>query len=752
MQFTTRYLPLQKKKVFLFERLSVVRLLYIVILCSLFLPHEADSQQWEISIIIPDSTYENDIVYRAIEDVSSLLERGFSHKVSINNQDAKVRLYIPDIDSASQHAPSVFSQKVDFPYHQYPNHNYSWTSQEEGEHINLRLSTPSYQGISFGLYGLLQEKLGFKFYHPRKSIMPSHEEWPLPKNFTWQAKPRFDKKGFNPHTQHPIEITEQLHGYPKETALRDVKQYIDWLARNQQNYFQFLLLRTVDLEDWIEHAQDIVEYAHSRGILVSLDISIHSLQQKHFQLVKFPPTSFKPFEKQIDQKLDIIFRADWDFIKLNTGLGEFIGGLFSSDLRKRLGNYTKGKILNEHNAIVQRAEHVIKSGSEEDAKEKMNEPVNLKDSVERRTIKLIHSVMAYSITEDYAPVYENENLRHMYYSLLRNKDERDTWYWPESAYWITYDNSIPLLLLPYLDARWDDMNTMEDVGVYNHAVFTSGWEWGYWLIDWSIARWGWEFTWNGQEQKSSPTQYFHDLFGDQKLHNLFREAMHLQTDDLKKKNLLRFMCPSNPTDEFPAPYNKQFQPRTEWRMNWLHKEATIAEMDTIVTNGLANLRSYADSMATLVGAMKERLSYLRANERLSHERLATLGNELIRALKVTSQRARHRAATLHYMIAERKYELTDNQKHRQLKDDMQNTFCRVRHNAQQKVNEQEKMYRYSVDLIARKRVGHTAYHFGYLYPVHDLHFWHREELQVVNKRFGPLYQNIWNFGRIIGIK
>jgi hypothetical protein len=360
--------------------------------------------------------------------------------------------------------------------------------------------------------------------------------------------------------------------------------------------------------------------------------------------------------------------------------------------------------------------------------------------------------MAYSITEDVAPVYENENLRHMYYSLLRHKDERDTWYWPESAYWITYDNSIPLLLLPYLDARWEDMNTMQEVGVYNHAVFTSGWEWGYWLIDWSIARWGWQFTWNGEERSTSPTQFFYDLFEDKKLHNLFQQAMHLQTDDLKKKNLLRFMCPSNPTDEFPAPYNKQFQPRTEWRMKWLQKEATIAQMDTIVNDGLADLRTYADSMEALVHDLNERLGTLQANDRLPHERLPTLGNELIRALKVTVQRARHRAATLHYMIAERKYKLTDEQRYKKLKNTMQNTFCRVRHNARQKVNKQEEVYRYSVDLIARERVGHTAYHFGYLYPVHNLHFWHREELQVVNKRFGPLYRNIWNFGRIIGIK
>ncbi len=718
----------------------------------LFLLNAGKARSKELSIITPYSDYQHLIVEKAIDDVRTLLAKGLAYEITVNNRSADIRLFIPAIDSATQFAPSVFSQKVDYPYHQYPNHQYTWESKKDGEHLNLRLQTPSYQGIAFALYGLLQEKLGFKFYHPRRSIIPSHEEWPLSSDFTFRAEPRFDKKGFNPHTQHPIEITEQLHGYPEETALRDVKQYIDWLARNQQNYFQFLLLRTVDINDWISHAEDIVNYAHSRGILVSLDISIHSLQQKHFQLVKFPPASFVPFEKQIDRKLEILFRADWDFIKLNTGLGEFYGSLLGfGNLRQRLGDYTKRMIMEEYNTKVQRAKHVIKSGDSDEAKNNVNKPMPLKDSLERRTIKLIHTVMAYSITEDYAPVYENKNMRHMYYSLLRQKKWRDTWYWPESAYWITYDNSIPLLLLPYLQTRWDDMNTMEEVGVYNHAVFSSGWEWGYWLINWSIARWGWDFYKNGKQMASSPTQYFYELFADHRLHELFQQSMNLQSDYLKGKNLLRFMCPANPTDEFPPPMNKQFQPRPEWRLPWLHKEASMAEMDTIVQNGLANLRIYSDSMKTLAQNMKNRLILLAEMEKLPHQKLKVLGRELITALQVTALRAQHRAATFHYLIADRKYRLTEDEAYQETKKQMQRTFCSIRAQAQELVDQQEKIYRYSPELIARKRVGHTAYHFGYLYPVHNLHFWHREELQVVNKRFGPFYQNIWNFGRIIGI-
>ncbi|MHB8057395.1 MAG: hypothetical protein ACYDHC_05810 [Desulfuromonadaceae bacterium] len=49
-------------------------------------------------------------------------------------------------------------------------------------------------------------------------------------------------------------------------ALEEVKAYIDWLARNGQNTFQFFLLREVDRKTWPAHARRIVEYAHRRDV------------------------------------------------------------------------------------------------------------------------------------------------------------------------------------------------------------------------------------------------------------------------------------------------------------------------------------------------------------------------------------------------------------------------------------------------------------------------------------------------------
>jgi hypothetical protein len=63
----------------------------------------------------------------------------------------------------------------------------------------------------------------------------------------------------------------------------------------------------------------------------------------------------------------------------------------------------------------------------------------------------------------------------------------------------------------------------------------------------------------------------------------------------------------------------------------------------------------------------------------------------------------------------------------------------------------EDNYHYDKTLLSSKRKGHTAYHFAYLYPVSNLHFWYREEIQVRKNKWGFPFINIWDVWRIMGI-
>ena len=172
----------------------------------------------------------------------------------------------------------------------YPDHSYTWT----GNYPNYELKARSVQGLIFGIYGLLDEVLGFRFIHPKTTIRPDEMEWP--RQLEYASSPRFSKHGFHLHTQHPLELTEQLHNPDFPNAWEDVKEYIDWLVRNRQNYWEWCLLRTVDMEKWQPHAKRMVDYSHDRGIMIGVDVSLHMIQQRTFQLYRNWPKSWRSKE------------------------------------------------------------------------------------------------------------------------------------------------------------------------------------------------------------------------------------------------------------------------------------------------------------------------------------------------------------------------------------------------------------------------------------------------------------------------
>ena len=90
-------------------------------------------------------------------------------------------------------------------------------------------------------------------------------------------------------------------------------------------------------------------------------------------------------------------------------------------------------------------------------------------------------------------------------------------YFPESAYWVAFDNSVPTYLPMYIRSRWLDMFEIKTQSEENghatltdHTLFSSGWELGYWQNDVATLRMNW----------SIPETYlsvFKDLFGTIKM-------------------------------------------------------------------------------------------------------------------------------------------------------------------------------------------------------------------------------------------
>ncbi len=694
-------------------------------------------QNLSISLDVEDKQLMPPVLENALEDARDLLRIACNCPVNQDDPGAQVQLKIMSPRYPADAEPIDFSKNRPYPYFMLPDHQYAWKSESKGPHILLTLKSPSYEGLANGLYGLLQEKLGFYFVHPRETVHPCFQTWPLPSSFDFQGIPRFDKKGFHLHTQHPTELTEALHNHNSADGQDMIQEYILWLARNQQNFFEFCLLETVALENWIPYAKEFVHYAHDRGILCSVDLSLHMVQQHAFKLVEFPPKNFTRYEKQIDRRLDLILSAGFDFINMEFSIAEFIGGF--EKLRNRLREYIVQKISTYPGVKLIGRTHVVKAEDEFGGKKKGKGKTT--DDPDRGN--LIHTVMCYSLTDSSAPVYELDNFSHLKALLASENKVRETWYYPESAYWITFDNSIPLFLLPYLSARYRDVQTVQQMGIPGHVTFSSGWEWGYWLVDWSIARWSWEYRENGVVKGQSPLMGVEDLFPGREIQNRFLNLLEIENHYLIKRNTLRLLCPHSFSDGLPKGLNKQFQPRTEIYQEDLAKSPGEAA-DSIVL-------AWIEELNRLFNALKPHAEALNTIPQVvpgyQYEgRRELLLRELYLSCAVFVNYIEHRNHTFKAFLKGM------STKGRQLSPHLENAEA-VRIRSLAMVEEMESKYRYPVSLIAREHKSYTSYPYGYLFPVSDLHFWQRHEEQLWRWEFNnPFMMNIYDPARIAGFK
>ena len=682
-----------------------------------------------ISIMGDADLFEVSISRQAIEDVHKLLTEACHCELSYNQADAEVLIILPHINQgqANKQGKGFY----------VPDHAYSWSSRISGPQTKMELLTNSYQGISMGLYGLLQEQLGFQFFHPKQSFIPKLTLWPIANGINWQARPRFAKKGFHLHTIHPIELTEALLNPNHPDAEKEVKQYIDWLTRNQQNYFEFNLLNSIDKKTWMPYIKKLVDYGQKRGLLMGIGISMHTNKQNPFQLYRTFPNSLKSKEKQIEENMDYLDQAGWDvytveFSTKAADRGKLELEIFLADL-----------IKNRYKAHFMSRTQLTKEESVENKKEDLVELSGDDLSLERSRGLMVQTIMFYDLQDECAPVHNNKNLKAILGLYQEEVKKRECWYFPGSAYWTTFDNSVPMTLLPYLSARLEDILLMDSLKAEGHITFSSGWEWSYWLIDWSVARWAWEHQIQGQKEMNDPLQYLAELMQNDLWTDPVWSMLRLQEEFIKDKELIRYMAPSNNSrTKLPGPKNeKEFQPLPLYSYPYIQNQAAPHQLDTISQTVVAPLLDFSLRTEELLALQNRHFPQTNIQKQLA--------KELANSLHITALRARHRAYTINYLLDKRRAKLRKEKFEDSNKWLEKARDCRKK--AQKLVKKQETLYRYPLEYIAQLKEGHTAYAFGYLYSVSNLYFWEREEEQVRTGKFQPLFKSLWGLPKILGI-
>ena len=185
-------------------------------------------------------------------------------------------------------------------------------------------------------------------------------------------------------------------------------------------------------------------------------------------------------------------------------------------------------------------------------------------------------------------------------------------------------------------------------------------------------------------------------------------------------------------------------PRPQQPYVWWRRRASSKDLERLQRTVIAPLLEFAQKGELMVAALRDAADNLPPAQQ-------PLLQELVRAHRVVHLRARHRAATLEGIANRRRADLMPKASI-DWEASLQNAAA-LRAQAQQLVRLQEADYRYPVASIARPLPdgGSTAYAFGYLYPVSQLHFWKREEEQIRQDKYGPFFMSIWDVPRILGI-
>jgi len=353
----------------------------------------------------------------------------------------------------------------------------------------ITVATSDVLGAQYGVTAAL-ETMGFRFRHPYDSVTPSKVV--IGEVDTEIHKPEIRVRGLQLHTLHPIEPYFAFWE-PSARNTEDAHRIIDWLIKNRGNYVQWVALD--DIFDPVRHAEwkpftrEIIDYAHLRGVRVGLNIQLFGAAnlQLAYDLVDKETEAIAP---QIAERLPAITQ-DLPFDVYDLSFGEF----FNADPQAFINSVNEVKTQLAIAAPQAEMHALIHVGAEQIVNFMGEDLIYyfLVKFADPAIIPDVHTVMFYNLYEPAGGAYQHEDFSaHREFLLERMCSGQPVAYQPETAYWVAFDNSVPQYLPLYVHNRWLDLEMLDaEPGcgkLDNHMLFTTGWEWGYWLHDVTALR------------------------------------------------------------------------------------------------------------------------------------------------------------------------------------------------------------------------------------------------------------------------
>lgn len=366
-------------------------------------------------------------------------------------------------------------------------------------------------GAQYGAAAALED-LGFRFRHPFDTYVPAE---PVAHGARLEGtvhQPQIRVRGLQLHTLHPIE------GYyafwePSPGSTDDAHRIIDWVVKNRGNYLQWVALD--DIMDptrhmaWQAFTRELIDYAHSRGVKVGLNIQLfgRSNLQNAFDL---SDSDTIPLSQSLGERLPLITN-ELPFDVYDLSFGEF----FNAEPQKFIDSTNQVAASLRTFAPAGEMHAVVHVGATQRVQYDNRDLLYyfLVQYVDPAIVPDIHTVMFYNLVDDAGGAYQHDSFdEHRDYIVDRMCAGQRVAYFPETAYWVAFDNSVPMYLPVYVYSRWKDLDFLAQQAALpgcspldEHLLFSTGWEWGYWLNDVTALRASYELT-------SSPDELIVDAY------------------------------------------------------------------------------------------------------------------------------------------------------------------------------------------------------------------------------------------------
>ncbi|HUJ62101.1 MAG TPA: hypothetical protein VLX92_26525 [Kofleriaceae bacterium] len=344
-------------------------------------------------------------------------------------------------------------------------------------------------GAQYGVSDAL-EHLGFRFRHPYDPYVPAGAALRSPPDGIVHA-PQTRVRGFQLHTLHPIESFFAFWAGDRDDAHR----IIDWVIKNRGNYLQWVALDDIldpqRRAEWQAFTRELIDYAHGRGIRVGINIQLFS-QSSLQQALTLVNDSTTPVDDQIAANLPVVVDGlPWDVYSLS--FGEF----FDADPQAFIDAVNQVALQLKVAAPGAEMHAVVHVGGTQLVTYMGQTLIYyfLVQFVDPSVIPDIHTVMYYDLFESAGGAYQMMDFSpHRTYLLQKMCASQKAAYFPETAYWIAFDDSVPTFLPLYVRTRLYDLAQLRAAApppcgpLDEQLIFSSGWEWGYWLNDVAALR------------------------------------------------------------------------------------------------------------------------------------------------------------------------------------------------------------------------------------------------------------------------